>query len=260
MSARDPDDQATSENRGRDAERGLDDLAGMASATLDAAGLAGVVRALAGSARAAGAKAVASGQWAAKVVIDAVPRIPVRDAATLRADYGGLSGPALAGALITDASRQTAAVGAASGALTSASELAPPGWLAVPLELVVSTLAVAVVELKLVAELHEAYGRRMQGDGWERTSALLRAWAERRAVGVVASRSPFDHVVGGTYQSLLRMVRRRLLQRLGRNLTTLGPLLTGAVAGAELNRRATRSLGEAIVRDLTSGTRSPGGA
>lgn len=234
----------------------------MSAGTPDLAALAAVVRELAASARVAGAKAVASGSWAAKVVVDAVPRIPVRDAAALRSAYGGLSGPALAGALIADASRQTAAVGAASGALASASELAPPAWVAVPLELVVSTLAVAVVELKLVAELHEACGRRVEGDAWERTTALLRAWAERRAVGGAARErpSPVDSVLGGTYQGLLRLVRRRMLQRLGRNLTTLGPLLTGAVAGAELNRRATRSLGEAVVRDLTPGTARPGGA
>jgi hypothetical protein len=33
---------------------------------------------------------------------------------------------------------------------------------------------------------------------------------------------------------------------------TLAPFLTGAVAGAEVNRRATRSLGEAVVRDLAA--------
>jgi hypothetical protein len=37
---------------------------------------------------------------------------------------------------------------------------------------------------------------------------------------------------------------------LGRNVSTLGPLLTGAVVGAELNRRGTRRLGEAVRRDL----------
>ena len=36
-------------------------------------------------------------------------------------------------------------------------------------------------------------------------------------------------------------------RRLGRNLSTLAPLLIGAVAGAEVNRRATRDLGAAVV-------------
>ena len=33
-------------------------------------------------------------------------------------------------------------------------------------------------------------------------------------------------------------------------MTTLAPFLAGALAGAELNRRETRSLGEALLRDL----------
>jgi hypothetical protein len=41
------------------------------------------------------------------------------------------------------------------------------------------------------------------------------------------------------------MVRRTL-----RNTTSLVPFLIGAVAGAEVNRRATAHVGDAIVRDL----------
>jgi hypothetical protein len=41
-----------------------------------------------------------------------------------------------------------------------------------------------------------------------------------------------------------------LLRRFGRNLTTLGPLLTGAAVASYLNRRATRSLGDKIRKDL----------
>ena len=40
-------------------------------------------------------------------------------------------------------------------------------------------------------------------------------------------------------------VRRTL-----RNTTSLLPFLIGAVAGAEVNRRATAGLGDAVVRDL----------
>jgi hypothetical protein len=38
--------------------------------------------------------------------------------------------------------------------------------------------------------------------------------------------------------------------RTARNTVSLAPFLAGAVAGAEVNRRATRALGEAVVRDL----------
>ena len=41
-----------------------------------------------------------------------------------------------------------------------------------------------------------------------------------------------------------------MVRRLRRNLTSLAPFLAGAVAGAELNRRETRALGEALQRDL----------
>ena len=41
-----------------------------------------------------------------------------------------------------------------------------------------------------------------------------------------------------------------LLKRFGRNLTTMGPLLTGAVVASYLNRRASRKLGEELKKDL----------
>ena len=56
----------------------------------------------------------------------------------------------------------------------------------------------------------------------------------------------------GTRNEIVRVIRRRLASRLGRNLASLAPLVAGAVAGAEVNRRATRSLGEAVVRDLAA--------
>ena len=50
----------------------------------------------------------------------------------------------------------------------------------------------------------------------------------------------------------MRLVRRRLMRRTLRNTSSLAPFLIGAVAGAELNRRATASLGDAVVRDLAT--------
>ena len=232
-----------------------DELGRVVGGEVDAAGLARITRSLAESARGAGARAVASGRWLAEVVIDAAPRIPVRDLETLRAHHGGLSGAALAGELIRTASRTSAGVGAAAGALMSAEELAPPAWLALPLELMVETLAVAAVEMKLVAELHEVYGRPVPGGATDRAASIVRAWAERRGVtpDLLAHPGAVSDVLGrGTRNELVRIVRRRLLQRAGRNLSSLAPMFVGAVAGAEVNRRATRSLGEAVVRDLAA--------
>lgn len=217
--------------------------------------LARLTRLLGRSARAAGGVAVTSGRWLAEVVIDAAPRIPVRDLRTLEAHHDGKTGAALAGELITSASRASAGVGAAAGALMSAQNFAPPTWVMVPLELVVETLAVAAIEMKLVAELHEAYGRPVQGTSSERSTAIVRAWAERRGVtpAVLARRGGLADVLGrGTRNELVRLVRRRILARMGRNLSSLAPLFVGAVAGAEVNRRATLALGDAVVRDLAS--------
>jgi len=52
--------------------------------------------------------------------------------------------------------------------------------------------------------------------------------------------------------SARKELRDRLLRRFGRNLTTYGPLLTGAAVASYLNRRATLSLGNEIRRDLAS--------
>ena len=45
-------------------------------------------------------------------------------------------------------------------------------------------------------------------------------------------------------------LRNRLMRTLGRHLTTLGPFLTGAVAGGALNRVATRKMAQAVRQDL----------
>ncbi|MBW3614710.1 MAG: hypothetical protein KY439_05280 [Actinobacteria bacterium] len=232
-----------------------EDVHDIAEGRADARSLTRLACALAGSARAAGARTVASGQWLATTLIETAPRIPIRDLQTLQAQNHGLSGAALAAELIRRSSRASAGIGAASGAVISAQQFAPPAWVTMPFELVVETLAVAVIELKLVGELHEVYGRPVRGSGTERTVALVKAWAERRGVNPAALRhrgGVADALGRGTRNELVRLVRRRLVSRLGRNLSTLAPLLAGAVAGAEVNRRATRSLGEAVVRDLAA--------
>jgi hypothetical protein len=219
----------------------------------DRRAIAALARALSASARTAGAGAVASGRWVADWLVDNVPRIPVRDLATLEAHHGGRRGAELAAELVGTASRASAAFGAAAGVLVAGEELAPPAWLAIPMELIVETVAVAAIELKLVAELHEAYGRPVTGSRADRSLVLLQAWADRRGVTPATLGHPggvADALGRGARDQVVRLVRRRLVRRLGRNLSALAPLLAGAVAGAELNRRATRALGEAVMADL----------
>jgi hypothetical protein len=207
------------------------------------------------SMRAAGARSVATGRWFADVVLAAAPHVPVRDVATLKAHHHGLEGPDLAGALIRSASRTTAGLGAVTGALAGAQELLPPTWLAIPVELAVETLTIVSIEMKLVAELHEVYGKPVPGTLAERGVAVARAWAEGRGVRPLDLARPGGVVQAlgiSTRRELTRLLQRRLARRALRSLSALAPLLAGAVAGAEVNRRATRSLGEAVVKDLVS--------
>ena len=244
----DTDGQGEEEHLGR----AVGELAG---GRTDRVTLAQVARLARDSMKAAGARSLATGQWLAETALDTVPHIPVRDAATLSAQHGGLTGRRLADEVVRSASRTTAGLGAVAGALASAHELAPPTWAVIPAELLVETLAVVAVEMKLVAELQEVYGMPVEGTPNERSVAIVRAWAEGRGVTARALVKPggLAQVMGrGSRRELVHMLRRRLAMRAVRNMSALAPLMAGAVAGAELNRRATRTLGEKVTRDLSS--------
>ena len=237
----------TDENLGRT----VGELAGAAP---DAGALRRLAKVAALSMKAAGARSVATGAWLAGAVVESVPHIPVRDAATLSAQHAGLTGDRLATAVVRAASHTTAGFGAVAGALAGAQELIPPTWVAIPAELLVETLAVVAVEMKLVAELQEIYGMPVTGTPTERSVAIVRAWAESRGVTPQALLRPggLAQVLGrGSRRELARMLQRRLALRALRNMSALAPLMAGAVAGAELNRRATRALGEKVAGDLS---------
>jgi len=179
-------------------------------------------------------------RWLAGQVIALAPRLPVRDQAALRAQFPGKSPDELAGALIDGASRAAAAVGATVG-VWSVLPVAP----AFPAEIVTETLTLVGIEIKLIAELHEAYGLRPPGDFPSRMMSFVGAWAHRR--GVALTPGGMVLVIGSP---LGRRLQRRLAVRAGRSAVSLGPLLTGAAAGAMLNRRETRRLGQEIRDDL----------
>jgi len=205
-----------------------------------------LVSVLAGSARAAGAAAVFGGRWLADTLLEVVPRIPVRDLERLRSHHGELSGEALADALVRAASRSTAAVGAAGGGLSAVQYAMPPTLVAAPFRIVAETLAVAAIEVKLIAELHEVYGLSVPGSGTERGIAYVQAWAARRGVDPSEPGS-LVAVLGAAAKHRLR---RRIAGRLGRNLSSMGPLLTGAVAGGWVNHAETRRVAEQVRDDL----------
>jgi uncharacterized protein (DUF697 family) len=179
-------------------------------------------------------------QLAAQVMAMA-PRIPVRDQAKLRRQFPGRSTEEIASALITGAARASAAVGGTVGAW-SVLPVAP----AYPAEVMAETLAVVGIEITLVAELHEIYGMPAPGSLADRMTAYVAAWAQRRGVTL----APGGVVVVAAGSPLGRRLRRRLAARAGRSALSLGPLLTGAAAGAMLNRWETRRLGEDVRADL----------
>jgi hypothetical protein len=205
-----------------------------------------LTRLLAASARRAGASGLARGRWLADLVTEVVPHIPVRDVETLRRHHHGLQGEQLADSLVRSASLSTAAVGAAGGALAAVEFAAPPLLLTAPVQLVAETIVVSAIEVKLIAELHEAYGIQVPGTGTQRAFVFLQAWVKRRGVDPLKPGSATLALGFAARQAL----RRRLLRTMGRHLTTLGPFLTGAVAGGALNRTATKRLADEIRNDL----------
>jgi hypothetical protein len=186
-------------------------------------------------------------RWVVDAVTEAAPHIPIRDLATLRAHYEGLDGDALADRLVRNAARVTAGIGAASGGVAAVEWMATPTLLSAPVLLAAETVAVVAVEIKLIGELHEVYRRPVPGSGSQRAVALLQAWANRRGVNPF---TPGRGVAAALGTAARKELRERLVRRLGRNLTTLGPLLTGAAVAGFLNQRATTSLGSDIRADL----------
>jgi hypothetical protein len=206
-----------------------------------AKGLGGAVRGAAGS----GLRG--AGSLLADVLADAAPRLRIRDAATLRVHHPGLSDDQIADLLVRNAARTTAAFGAAVGALAAVEFAAPPALLASPVQLAAETLAVAAVEVKLLAELHELFGQGVHGSGAQRGSAYLMSWVRQRALDPKVGAAGLTAVLSAAAK---RELRSTLVRRAGRSMTKLAPFLAGAVAGGIVNRRVTRSLGEKVTAEL----------
>jgi hypothetical protein len=214
----------------------------------DRADLSALTRALVGSARKAGRASVLGGAWLADLLVDTAPRIPVRNLATLQAQHPGLGADDLAEVLISGAAKASGSIGAAGGALAAVEFAAPPFLLTAPVQLAAETLLVAAVEVKLIAELHEVYGAAVPGSVSTKMHAYVMAWTERRGIDPL---QPTLRLSLGS--AAKRSVRNRLIRGVGRNLTTLGPLLSGAVAGSMVNHRETRRVGDVVRGDLRRG-------
>jgi uncharacterized protein (DUF697 family) len=183
----------------------------------------------------------------ADVVGDIAPHVPVRDLDTLHRHFPGLDDEDLAERLTRNAARATAGIGAAGGGAAALEWAITPTLLSAPVLLAAETVAVVAIELKLIGELHEVYGQPVAGNGTHRAASLIQAWAGQRGVNPLVPGVGVASVLGTAARKELQGT---LLRRFGRNLTTMGPLLTGAAVASYLNRRATKSLGEKLRKDL----------
>ncbi|MEU9105197.1 hypothetical protein AB0D54_12630 [Streptomyces xanthophaeus] len=179
----------------------------------------------------------------ADLLIENAPRVPVRDLATLRAQFPGLAPDQLADKLIAGAANATSTVGAGIGA--AAMLPVPP---AMPAELAAEITGVAAIELKLIAELHEVYGLRPPGSLRVRSFAYLTAWTEERGVDLTKP-TTLNAALGG---QMKRELRQQIMKRMFRSLPNLMPFMIGAAVGAVMNRRDTRKLAEKVREDLRS--------
>ncbi|WP_436527145.1 hypothetical protein [Actinoplanes sp. HUAS TT8] len=186
-------------------------------------------------------------RWMADVVADVAPHVPVRSRETLRRHFPDLDDDALADRLIRNAARATAGVGAAGGGVAAVEWAAAPTLLSAPVLLSAETIAVVAIEMKLIGELHEVYGAPIVGNGTERALALIQAWAGQRGVNPLVPGTGVASVLGTAARGELQ---KMLLRRFGRNLTSMGPMLTGAAVAGYLNRRATRAIGDKVRDDL----------
>lgn len=215
-----------------------------------------LLRRLTGAVRARGVgdlfKPRAAIRWMADAVGEITPHIPVRDARTLSRHHDGLTGEPLADRLVRNAAIATAGVGAAGGGVAAVEWVATPTLLSAPVLLAAETVAVVAIEMKLIGELHQVYGAPITGSAAHRGVALIQSWAQQRGVNPMM---PGVGVSAVLSTAARKELRDRLLRRFGRNLTTLGPMLTGAAVAGFLNRRATRSLGERLRADLRRTTR-----
>jgi hypothetical protein len=172
----------------------------------------------------------------AAAIHELAPRIAVRDVATMSAAHGGLMGEDLADALVRRATLATASVGVAGGAIAVSRKIVPGlGFMSWPASLALEALAITLIEVRLVAELHEVYGVPVRGNGTARGTQYLTIWAGRRGVDPLDPRSYSGLASSGVARAMTRRMAGRV-----------GPMATGAVAGAAVNRHQTSRMADEL--------------
>jgi hypothetical protein len=180
------------------------------------------------------------------VLAAAAPKLPIRDAARLRQAYPGASDEEIADALVARAARVTSGIGAGTGGLSAARWFAPSSLLTLPITLGAETVLVAGVEVMLIGELHELYGRPATGDARSRAAAYVASWSEQRAVEGPAT-AGLAALLGSTG---MRALRNQIPRKLAGAIPNGAPFMLGAALAGRGNRRATETLAERIRSDL----------
>ncbi len=186
--------------------------------------------------------------WIADTVVDIAPRVPLRNLETLRAHFPGLTDDEIADRLVRNAARTSAGIGAVGGGVAAIQWAAPPTLLdragAAGRRDGRRGRGRAQADRRAAGAVRAGRSRSATA---HRALSLLQAWAGRRGVSLLVPGRGVAAVLGTAARHELR---DRLVRRFGRNLTTLGPLFTGAAVAAFLNRRATLKLAEEVREDL----------
>jgi hypothetical protein len=243
---RDADEAGPVRGPGRAAAAGLRDVVGAVASAVGAARSGREASATAPGATGRVGTDRTPGAVLGDLLAAAAPRLPIRDASALRQAHPGASDAEIADALVARAARITTGIGAATGGLSAAQWFTPPSLLALPLELGAETVLTGAVEVVLVGELHELYGRPAEGDPRTRAGAYLASWSAQRSVDA-AGAAGLGSLLGGAG---LKALRRRMTRRLAGAIPSAAPFLIGAALAGRGNRKATETLAERVLTDL----------
>jgi hypothetical protein len=175
------------------------------------------------------------------------PRLPIRDRPTLARHLHTDDSERMADLLVRNASGATAVAGTVGGVFVLPARSGPALIAAIPIRVAAETLVVAMIELKLIGELHEVYGLPLAGTPAQRGTTALKLWASHRGLHITDA--------GGLVATLSQMARTPTTRRAaaamsGKAMGRKGLRLGAGVAGAVDNRRSTVMLGDRVRAEL----------
>lgn len=191
---------------------------------------------------------IVTGESLTERLIGLVARASVRSGEELLAAHPGQSQEEIAHQLMDRAVSNSGRVGVGAGVLGSSEYFMPWTLRGVPAQLMAETIAVALIEIRLTAELHALYGIEASGSMSERAGFWVSAWAQGTAHDPNGPRN----YTAAMRKMVAAQARRRLKRQARRNLLTMAPLLTGAALGRWVNRRQTREFARTMLASLKS--------